>query len=69
MGKTHGFSLSVDNQFAQNASNIVTLTTGDITIDMDKTVSPAAVPFLVGAAISVMIVTLGPLTGASINPG
>ena len=40
-----------------------------ITNPKNKTVSPSAVPFLVGAAIAVMIVTLGPLTGAGINPG
>lgn len=39
-----------------------------ITNTKNKNISPATVPFLVGAAIATMIVTLGPLTGAGINP-
>lgn len=39
-----------------------------ITHPKNKTISDTAVPFAVGAAIAVMIATLGPLTGSAINP-
>jgi len=40
VGKTHGFNLSVDNQF-KDINSIITLTAGDFTIDMDKAATPA----------------------------
>ncbi len=39
-----------------------------ITHPKNNALSPTIVPFLVGTAIAVMIATLGPLTGAGINP-
>ncbi|MDD2637241.1 MAG: hypothetical protein PHW82_17270, partial [Bacteroidales bacterium] len=42
VGKTHGFNLSVSNtDFNDALDSVVTLTTGDFTIDMDKAATPA----------------------------
>ena len=40
-----------------------------ITHKKNDAVPSSAVPLMVGSAIAVMIATLGPLTGAGINPG